>query len=631
MRCLAKDPVKRYRHIGDVRMDLHDARLAKEWEAPPATASNAGRFAIPVAIAASLLLIGFVVWHFTRPAASPPAAAAPAVAQRFDLAFPNDFVQADLERVQIAITRDGKKIVVACKTQDGQALWMRTHHDGEWHRLEQTENGHRPFFSNDGEWITFFRAAQLYKRKTSGGGDPIKLASITNWYGATWADDTSVVYAAAWGDSLQIITPGASGPRPCTMLDTSRNERSHIGPATIPGTSWMLYNVWCGGETTDIYATDLKTNQKHLVITNASTPRVAATPRGDYLLFERASIIFAIALNKKDATVSGTETTVAEGVMNDGTRFAAYYDVASDGTLVYFPGTSFAEESRLGFVNPDGTSTPINDDRMSFCEPAFFANGTKMAVLVKGKLYRCLIYDLQRKTKEFLVTGGDTVSYCASPDGQTIACTVNRDGGYGIDLFSLVDGHRIGRIMNPTEDYASDMSWSADGKLIMFSMAAHAGSPSDIWLVEPKAGAVARTLVATPGGDIKPAFSPDGKWVAYSSDTTGRNEIYLTTLPDGRATRQVTFEGGSKPVWSNDGKTLFFTSSRGLCSVNLTTDGTVTGLPAVVYSKPFGQSDPIAREYVVAPDGRPLVVEPSERRPTVSHLRVITNWSALLP
>jgi Tol biopolymer transport system component len=254
-----------------------------------------------------------------------------------------------------------------------------------------------------------------------------------------------------------------------------------------------------------------------------------------------------------------------------------------------------------------------------------------MGVLVKGKIYRCLIYDLKRHTREFLLSGGDTISYAGTQDGTLLAATVNRDGGYGIDLFSLVDGHRIGRIVEPSEDYPSDLSWSSDGKLIMFSMAAKAGTPSDVWLVEPTAGAKPRQLVATPGADIKPAFSPDGKWVAYSSDTSGRQEIYVTALPDGRTTRQISFEGGTKPVWSNDGRTLYYVSTRGLLSVSLTPEGTVLGQPTVVYDKPFGQSDPIAREYTIAPDGRPLVVEPSERRPTVSHLKVITNWHRLLP
>jgi len=162
-------------------------------------------------------------------------------------------------------------------------------------------------------------------------------------------------------------------------------------------------------------------------------------------------------------------------------------------------------------------------------------------------------------------------------------------------------------------------------------MSPREGTPNDIWLVEPLAGAQPRPLVSSPGADTKPAISPNGHWMAYQSDVSGRAEVYLVTCPDGQTTRQVTFGGGLNPAWSPNGKTLYYVSPQGLVSVGIASGGTVTNKPTLVYGKPFGQSDPIARDYAIAPDGRPLIVEPSERRPTVSSLRVITNWYRLLP
>ena len=440
-----------------------------------------------------------------------------------------------------------------------------------------------------------------------------------------------MIYSAAWGNPLQRLNPGDSKPQACTRLDANHNARSHLGPWVISGGPWVLYNVWNGGDQTDIHATDLDNSQQHVVVANASSPRVATTPRGDYLLFERASTIFAAPFDRMNARITGSESAIAEGIMNDGTRFAAYFDVSGDGTLVYFPGTSFAEESRLAYVNSNGSTTPFNDDRMSFCEPVFSAVAKKMAVLVKGKIYRSLVYDLERQTREFILTGGDTLSLAISPDGQKFSCTVNRDGGYGIDLISLADGRRLGRIVQPGTDYQTDLGWSADAKLLAFSMSPREGTPNDIWLVEPLAGAQPRALVSSPGADTKPAISPDGHWIAYQSDVSGRAEVYLVRYPDGQTTRQVTFGGGLNPAWSPNGKTLYYVAPQGLVSVSIASGGTVTDKPTVVYNKPFGQSDPIARDYAIAPDGRPLIVEPSERRPTVSHLRVITNWYRLLP
>jgi Tol biopolymer transport system component len=242
-----------------------------------------------------------------------------------------------------------------------------------------------------------------------------------------------------------------------------------------------------------------------------------------------------------------------------------------------------------------------------------------------------MVYDLVRGTRENMLTGGDTLSHAISPDGLLLACTVNRDDGYGIDLLSLTDGRRVKRIVQPGDDYQSDLQWSADGKYIVFRMSPHEGAPRDLWTIELTDGATPKRIVHSSGSEAKPAISPDVKWLAYASDVSGQSQIYLTSFPDGQTMRQVSNGGGSSPSWAPDGKQIYFIAPQGLVAVEISPSGAVTGKPKVVYDKPFGQSDPLGRDYTIAPDGRPLIIEPSERRPTVSHLQVITNWWKLLP
>ena len=154
---------------------------------------------------------------------------------------------------------------------------------------------------------------------------------------------------------------------------------------------------------------------------------------------------------------------------------------------------------------------------------------------------------------------------------------------------------------------------------------------------------IERTLYARMRQDLADLrIVRDGQEIPYVIETvagalegeaelTGRREVYLAGFPAGEPTRQVSFGGGECPIWSPDGKTLYFIAAQQLVSVPITPDGSISGGQAVVYGKPFGQSDPIARNYAIAPDGRPLIVEPSERRPTVLHLNVITDWYELLP
>lgn len=627
-RCLAKNLRDRYRHIGDVLLDLQ----AAEHTMLHGRARNATRHrwmtgVLPWTLTGLAVATGLVL--LAKKPSGGSTSSSPA--QRYAIPFPENAIQSDLERLQLTLSPNGRSLVVACKTKQGQALWVRSQGDGAWNRIEHGENGHRPQFSTDGEWIAFFRSGHIYKHRPTGKGDPIRLTDATNWYGECWSNDGSLILSPAWGVPIQRIDGADLSTFELTKLNKSGDERAHLCPATVSGTDWTLYNVWKGGEQTDIFATNHLGANKHLVVTNASTPRVARLDRGDYLLFERGSTIFAAPFDVKQAVMTDKETPIADGVMNDGTRFVAYFDVGNDGSLVFVPGTSFAEESRLSFVNPDGSTQPFNDDRLSFCEPVCSAAADKIAVLIKGKIYRCVMYDLKRQTRETVVTGGDTLSIGISADGQTLACTVCKDSVYGIDLISLTDGRLTGRILPTADVYPSDISWTPDSKLIAFSTPAKEGSPSDIWLVEPKSGAVPRAFVSTPGSDTKPVVSPLGGWIAYQSDVAGKAEIYLVSCPDGQTTRQVSNGGGTQPTWSPDGKLLYFISPEGLMNVDVSKDGVVTGKPRVVYNKPFGQSDPIAKEYTIAADGRPLIVEASERRPSVSHLEVIVNWHRLLP
>jgi len=316
--------------------------------------------------------------------------------------------------------------------------------------------------------------------------------------------------------------------------------------------------------------------------------------------------------------------------MNDGTRFAAYFDVADDGTLVYIPGRSFAEESRIAYVNEDGSSEPLNDDRLSFAEPRFSRDGKKLTVALKGKLYQATVYDLERQTHEPLLTGGDTVAHVFSPDGARMAVTVNRDAGYGVYIVNAAD-NTLRQLCPPGADYPSDLDWSGDGKYITFCMSPVEGSPRDVWRVEVGSGdEKPKPVIATAGADVHAVISPDSKWLAYTSDVSGKREVYLAAFPSGERIRPVSSTGGEQPMWSPDGKSLYYIAPQGLVSVVVSGDGVVMGRPTIAYNKPFGQSDPIARDYTIAPDGRPFIVEPSERRPGVSNLCVVTNWYQLL-
>ncbi len=624
-RCLSKKPADRYRHIGDVRLDLIDSQKRNEWNQKPARSKSYQARALLLGAVIGTLLIGLPGYLYYKSNTASQSISA----QRYDMAFPEDTQQRDLERVQLALSPDGQSIVVACQTSQGQALWIRSQSDGLWRRIEGTQDAHRPAFTRDGEWVLFYRNNYIYKQRITGRGDPIQLAATSNWYGVTCANDRQVIYSPAWGAPISVVSSDARESS-AIRLNATDGEISHISPIAVEGSDWILYNAWLGGEECNLRAVNWKTGETKHVLTNASCGHVVKTPRGDYLLFERSSIIFATQFDRATASPSGAVTTIAEGVLNDGTRFSSYFDVSDNGTLVYYPGNSFTEESRMSYVNPDGTSTPVHEDRLSYSDPAISADGSLLVVGIKGKIYRSLLYNLKQKTREFIVTGGDTLSQAITPDLSKIALTVNRDGKYGIDLHNVSDGRRIKRIVSQGDDYPSHLVYSPDGKYLAFTMSKVVGMPRDIWVVDAEGTNPCWPIVATTGGDQLPAFSPDGRWLVYSSDVSGRSEIYVVSFPKGDVTRQITSHGGEAPLWSPDGKSLYYVVNQKLVVVGINSDAMVSGQPKTVYSQPFGQSDPIGKNLTMAPDGRVIVIEPSESRPSINHLRVITHWYDLL-
>jgi hypothetical protein len=165
----------------------------------------------------------------------------------------------------------------------------------------------------------------------------------------------------------------------------------------------------------------MQTGQRRPLVENATTPRIATTPIGTYLLFERANTIYAAPFDVEKVSVTGSEVAVVDGVMTDRNLFCAVYDVADDGTLVYIPGAQYQELSRLVWLDPNGTTTPFNDDALPFAEPNFSADGNRLLVTLKDDQYKAYVYDLKRNTFERAITEGDTAASAISPDGTKVA------------------------------------------------------------------------------------------------------------------------------------------------------------------------------------------------------------------
>jgi serine/threonine protein kinase/dipeptidyl aminopeptidase/acylaminoacyl peptidase len=627
-RCLAKDQRRRLRDLGDARIELEDALTAREWlTTPPTVRRRRKRIAwLVVTALAVAAVVGstFLLLHQWS-----TQLVAGGSLERFSIPLPGPKAQNDLSHLRVAISRDGRTLV--CSAFDGQKqhLWVRRKGDISFSKLDGTEGAWIPSLSPDGQRVTYFLDGALMKGRTS-GGTSYRICNVSGYWGNyCWGTDGMITFVPAWGRGLARINAEGGALKFVSHVDYANGEFAQLSPFVLPDNRTALVTVWDGKQALKIVALDMQTGTRKPVVENATSARVAATPLGNYLLFERANTIYAAPFDVENIAVTGSEVAIVDGVMTDRNLFHAVYDVADDGTLVYIPGTQYQELSRLVWLGDNGATTPFNEDHLSFAEPNFSADGNKLLVTLKDDQYKAYVYDIKRGTFERAITEGDTAASAISPDGSKIVYSTNRDGPYCVWLKDLAT-NRDELLLKGGTDYQAQPDWSPDGKYIAFSMSPNNESSRDVWTMNlEKREPVA--LCNSPAEERSPRFSPSGKWLAYVSDASGVREVYVKSFPDGQQTRQITFGGGDWPEWAPDGKLLYYRHKDTLYSIPLSAnDGNPAGRASVVYTGRFGQSDYEMPDYTVAPDGRVLLIELSERGPSVSSMNVVLNWYEVL-
>jgi Tol biopolymer transport system component len=255
-----------------------------------------------------------------------------------------------------------------------------------------------------------------------------------------------------------------------------------------------------------------------------------------------------------------------------------------------------------------------------------------VSVIVRRRVYVAYVHDLEHGTSERVSFDYDVSSGAISPDGEQFVYGSHRDGGHGVWLKTLRDGveRRLGDASAPS---LHQFVWSADGRHVAFAKSDSARSTYHIWVLSlDGASSHERRLTDSSAAEILPSFSPNGRWIAYAEGDEDGHRIYVRSFPDGGVKRQITAQGGTEPLWSADGQTLYYRSGAEIRAVSVSQeDGKTTGPPRIVHAGRLGQLDADLRSYAVGPDGRILVVAPAEDGPKVTQLNAVLGWDRALP
>ena len=518
--------------------------------------------------------------------------------------------------------------------EGGSQLWIRPLDQVTARPLAGTEGATYPFWSPDGREVGFFAEAKL-KRIGIAGGEPTVVADAPSERGATWGADGVIVFAPIATQGLMQVSATGDTPTPVTQL--TEGHISHRWPRFLPdGHRFLFVALSVGGSVTDIYLGSLAGGEPVPVLARGAHA-VYAEP--GYLLVVSQGALLAYPFDVAGGTVTGDPIPVVQSVGYEAFGLGAF-SVSASGVLAHRRGA--ANPRQLAWVDRTGnvTGNVGSEEATALTQPGLAPNGQRVAVgrQVQDNTDVWLI-DVARKFPVRLTFDpGVDMSPLWSPDGSRITFTSNRNGKF--DLFEKsASGAGEAQALLATSRDKSPTDWSPDGRFLLYAEQGEQTS-SDLWALPLEGERTPVPVSQSRFDEVQGQFSPDGRWLAYASNETGRYEISVQPFPTTGARWQVSLGGGIYPRWGPDGKELFFVAPDNTLMAVPIPVGPETG--TLLYEAPvplfatrvvvsgdnvFSGEWLSAAQYVVAADGR-FLMNVHAADTAAPPINVMLNWTA---
>jgi serine/threonine protein kinase len=621
--CLLKDPDERFQSAHDVRLELEWVAAGGEAAVTPSRRRTrretvAWALAAMLAIAAGIVSVAFVRARVAeRNAPAIFTSIVPPAGTTFDFSGPTG---------PPTISPDGKKIVFSISGDGVRRLWIRSLHSSVTQPLSGTDGATFPFWSPDSRFVGFFADEKL-KKIEAGGGAAVAICDAPDARGGAWSRDGVILFSGRFTPLSRVNAAGGAVTE-ATSLDPSGRDVTHRWPRFLPDGRHFFYlasPLGSDDNTNAIYLGSLDDKSLHKQLVNASSQPMYFD---GHLLFVRDGILVAQRFDEKSLTLSGDPMTLtAQQIGGDSAFSRRDVSIADDGTLVYQAGET-ARTSQLLWFDRSGKATPALEGRASYGALRLTPDGRFAVVAIRAASANNLwLADLQRGVKTRLTFGRDGAPTW-SPDGKKIAFT-SRPKSFGdLHVYDLTTGADEAVLVSDIDKNVS--SWSPDGSTLFYTENNRTGSGSNIRYLT-LADRKSHVYLATQASELNPMISPDGRWIAYQSNASGRWEIYLAPFPPTGAKWQVSTSGGVAPRWRRDGAEIFLAVPDG-SKVNVTAVpvalGEVPQIGAAVSLFRIASGAPPGVPYDITADGRILVnarVDEDERPP--EPLTLVQNFA----
>jgi eukaryotic-like serine/threonine-protein kinase len=642
-RCLAKDREDRWQSAGDLRYEIQ--RIATEVSQETSASNRRTDVARDRRRergwwAASVLTVGIVAGVFAIASLRRVPPANPTQAVKFAVTLPDGLrLRPDKSVIPFAVAPGGERIVLsAVDTKDISRLYARELRDVEIRALPGTEGGFGPFFSPDGTWVGFAASGALRKVRLNGGPVLTIAEKVVDeqFSGATWGPDDTIVFAPTRSAGLSQVPATGGIPRTLTAPDGDKGEVSHFLPEFLPGGRTVLFTMRAGlaAAPSRIEVLSLETRERRVIAEHGSNAHYAPTGHvvfaGEGLL---EGSLWAIPFDARTLRVTGSEARVLDSLRS--IAGIGGFTMAGSGTLAYLPRGERAPEE-LVWVDGSGADVTLTETTGNVMFPRLSPDRKRLAVTIHRRddlRSGIWILDLDRARVPVLFSSQSRNDHLPvwTPDGTRVVFSslhdANRDGAANLYLKRIDDSGDAERLTH-SPHHQDPGSWSPDGKLLAFAEE-HQETRWDVWLLD-MSSRTPRPLIRTPARERYPMISPDGRWLAYTSNETGQEEVYVQAFPDGGQKQRISSGGGSEPLWARDQRRLFYRRTDDVVAVTVSSAQTLAIGPAeVLASGPYeGASGNGAPNYEVSADGRRFLMVRHNDVGSASETRfeVIANW-----
>ncbi|MGI8784254.1 MAG: protein kinase domain-containing protein [Acidobacteriota bacterium] len=609
-RCLDRDPKRRLQAVGEARIVLEDPLTG--WDTAAIETATAPRppwqRSLPWAVAATALAFALLAWS---PWKKPPK---PALPMRLSVQMGADVHLGSAGGARVILSPDGERLAFVGRGTDQKwNIFVRPLDRLNATSLPGTQNARNLFFSPNGQWIAFFAEGKLKKISVQGEG-PVTLCNSVYDLGGSWGDDDTIVFTVHNLGGVYKVSSTGGTPEPLTTLDQKAGEITHRYPHLLPGSKAIIFtahNSLGNFDDAMIVAQSLETGIRKTVVTGGYYGRYA--PSG-HLVYIHEGALFAVPFDLGRLEITGQRAPVSENVAIDSAS-GAQFDISQTGTLVYLPHTVAAGVS-LHWMDQAGKMTPLLPARGNYLGPRVSPDGKRLAVVIDtGSSADIWIYEWQQDRLTRLTFDGGNHAPIWTPDGGRIAFGSEKDGAPNI-YWRRADGAGDAQRLTESKNSQIPYSWHPDGKILaFFEMNPRTGG--DIWMLPLKgdeqsgwAPGKPELFLGGPAVEVRPVFSPDGRWVAYNSNESGKFEIYVRPFFGPGGKRQISMGGGVFPTWSPNGKELFYRTDDQriwVCTYSASEHAFEAGRPRLWSQGQFTDRG-VSPNFAIAPDGKRFAV-----------------------